>query len=535
MSRAQVVPRLPGIALALGMVALFLAIPYASFTSDVANFGLMGNDILKYGYLPTLTYGQSYLFSMTPYAYAAVRALAGGWISDIVALKLAGAIFSVSGILLIMESLLMAQRQTEKPQTAAMALFALMIASSDAYLFDASLNSSNEISIFLVGALMFLTGRIDSAQFRGAAPLWRDWFFLGMTFSLMWICRPMLLTFALGSLPFLLAGSGAGKGWRSLNRPLALLAAGAALGYAPMIAHWLFRAATWPYHWFLPLVIGGGIGVENAVGVLIHVILPRLMTMLWEEAPARYVITALWLTATFTLIITAALRQGKSAFTVTDRAWLIGQSSSILIMAMIPSLSGDTGARRYCLHLLPMVAWMFCRFAFPMGRVAMVAIALAVALAISSAGGWKDRLAYEYKRNGQIEQTVELAAPELQALNAVIFTDYWDAYLLSFITAERVIAEAFPWQITRRYGYFTEQMVRRRTVWLVCDGYATATQNQLAWELGEEAVGRMKRMDLTNMIVGRRCEAWDLPEPSMAVDLINKYHPAFFRTSYPPR
>ncbi|MDH5510679.1 MAG: hypothetical protein OEZ32_10045 [Nitrospinota bacterium] len=526
--------RLPGLMLGAGMLALFVAIPYASFTSDVANYALMGWDIINRGYLPTLAYGQSYLFSFTPYSFALTRFILPEWISDIVALKIAGALFSIPGILLVFESLLMAQRQTGKPQIAPLVLFALIMASSDAYLFDLSLNSSNEMSILLTGALMYVAGRIDLQTDTGEKSSWRLWAMLGVVVVMMQYIRPMLLTFALPAIFFLLLKTKGRSGIGTAARPLAPFATGVAIGYMPMLAHIIFRADNWPYTWFLPLEIGGGIGIENAVGVLGYVILPRLMTMLWDEAPIRFVITALWIAAAMVIVFLAMAREGRSAFTVTDKTWIIGQASSILVMAMIPALSGDTGARRYCLHLLPAIAWIFVRFAFPMGKASMMAVALTMAMVISSTAGWRDKIAWEWKRNSQLSQTKEYAAPELAALNAVILTEYWDAYLLSFLSREKFIVEAFPWQIIRRYGYFTKEDMRRRTVWLVCDGYAHDTQNWLIAEVGAAAVEGMMRQDLKNSIIGRRCEVWELRDPSLPEKVMEKYQPRFFSTTYPP-
>ena len=534
MTAKELTPRAPGLILAAGMLALFVAIPYASFTSDVANYALMGWDIINHGYLPTLAYGQSYLFSLTPYAFALARFALPEWISDIVALKIAGAAFSITGMLLVFESLLMAQKQTGKPQLAPLALFALIMASSDAYLFDLSLNSSNEMSILLTGALMYLAGRLDLQSTQGVAPSWRPWVVMGVVIIAMQYIRPMLLTFALPALFFLLAQAWRAKGARAAVWLLLPLVAGLAIGYLPMLAHKLFRADSWPYHWFLHLEIGGGIGMENAIGVLTHIILPRLMTMLWDEAPTRFVLTALWLVAIIAMVALALAREGRGAFTITDKAWIIGQSSSILIMVLIPALSGDTGSRRYCLHLLPTVAWLFVRFAYPLSRTSMAAVALALAMVVSSAAGWKDKIAWETQRNSQVEQTLKLAVPELVAMDAVFLTDYWDAYLLSFISREKIAVEAFPWQIVRRYGYFTRDQMRRRTVWLACDGYAHDTQNWLIIEVGQEEVNRMRRKDLENKIVGRLCEAWELAEPTLPEKIMEKFQPLFFTSTFPP-
>ena len=73
---SAVLVRLPFLLLAAALFTLYVRLPYRILNSDVAVFGLMGEDILKYGYLPTYAYGQSYLFSILPYVYAAIRWLA---------------------------------------------------------------------------------------------------------------------------------------------------------------------------------------------------------------------------------------------------------------------------------------------------------------------------------------------------------------------------------------------------------------------------------------------------------------------------
>ena len=62
--------------LLLGAVyAVSLRLPYCNLDSDAVNFGLMGEDIYKYGHWTTLAYGQNYLLSITPYLYAGFKAI----------------------------------------------------------------------------------------------------------------------------------------------------------------------------------------------------------------------------------------------------------------------------------------------------------------------------------------------------------------------------------------------------------------------------------------------------------------------------
>ncbi|MCX7009553.1 MAG: hypothetical protein NTY53_20305, partial [Kiritimatiellaeota bacterium] len=92
--------RLPVLLLTGWALALNLSMPYRGLDSDVATFGLMGNDLLHLGYVPTLTYGQNYLFSITPHLYALLRWLCPT-LSAVMALTLAGSLLSLGGLWLV--------------------------------------------------------------------------------------------------------------------------------------------------------------------------------------------------------------------------------------------------------------------------------------------------------------------------------------------------------------------------------------------------------------------------------------------------
>ncbi len=57
--------QLPMLLLVAGLYVFFLRVPYCSLDSDAVNFGLMGEDVYKYGHLTTLAYGQNYLLSIS--------------------------------------------------------------------------------------------------------------------------------------------------------------------------------------------------------------------------------------------------------------------------------------------------------------------------------------------------------------------------------------------------------------------------------------------------------------------------------------
>ena len=186
--------RLPVLALVAGVTALYVALPYQGLDSDATTFGIMGNDLMRHGYLPIFPYGQTYLFSLTPYVYAGVRMLLPAAVPHVVSFALAGSLLSMGGLWLIYESLITVQRRAGGRLLPAGLLFCLFVASSPCFVFDLSVNSSSEMAMFLLGVLLFLFSRMEDANIPDRRRI-RLWFFIGVACSFSYLVRPQITAY----------------------------------------------------------------------------------------------------------------------------------------------------------------------------------------------------------------------------------------------------------------------------------------------------------------------------------------------------
>ncbi len=529
-----VLSRIPAFLLCVAALALFVALPYRSLDSDVTTFGIMGNDLLRLGYLPSLTYGQNYLFSFTPYSYALLRWVFPG-LEPGLALVLGGAMFSIPGLWLLAESLLVLLRGRGENPLLPLGLFCLAIASSSLYLFDIETCSSIEMSLFLLGLVFYAAARLEAGATRNpAAALTIWWLLLGLATSATLYTRPQIALYGIPLMVAFLARERRLHGTRTAKRRGALLAAGAIAGYLPMLAHIVFRAADWPFRNHLhPKLALLKVGKTSArffteVGARIFGVC--------ADHPVFSAISLAWV-ALAILAFALAWRRNRSQpglVTALDSAWLIGSLSIVLTMILVPAFVMDGESRRYCLHVLPATAWLFARFA-PLGGWRRWAAAMfAMALAAASVPVWTSRIESETLRNEGIRDIRDRFLPELMENQAVIITDYWDAYLLAFLADGKIKIEAFPWDSVRTYGLVGREEMRRKTLWLVRTGFRKSTQEKLVKELGPGVLDRVTAQDMREPLQGHACQLWDLGDSESAVALMQKFRKQYFAKPYPP-
>ena len=526
----QLLLRLPFALLVTAACVLYIRWPCAGLNADSATFGIMGNDLLRRGYLPTLTYGQDYLFSITPYLYALVRWLAPAGLTPERALAIAGCLLAVGGLWLAFESLLSVQRRTGRPLFAAALVFGAVVAASPSYVMDLAETSSVELSLFLLGALMFGAARIEAARARGAAGC-GGWFLLGAVIAHAVSSRPQTLLYAVVVVPaLLLSARRRSVGQARDLRPLWAFAGGAALGCLPMLCHWLFRAAAWPFAYHVPVHFGTLSHIRRAAALLMREILPRIVSL----DPA-YPVHSVVVVAT----ILAALggyawfsRRRRTQMSALDHAWLLGSVLSIAVMILYPKLAVAVGNRRYCLHVLLAVAWLAARFAVPARGAPLYACAGAAALALAVLPAWPGWLAGARAADEQVLAARPGIIPELARLDRLVLADYWDAYPLAFLADGHLRVECLPWQMVRTYGRYSPAEMTN-AVWLVREGRGQSTLAALTAELGPQALAAIRSVPLQHALFGRPAELWMLQEGA-AVELMNRHHPRYFTTPYPP-
>jgi hypothetical protein len=508
------------------MATLFLAMPYR-FHADAVTFGRMGEDLYHVGYLPTVAYGQNYLFSLTPYLYAFYKAVLPSTTSWAMILMLAGTTLSIAGLWLVYGSFRITARREGGNSFVAPILFCVLLASAASYIFDLSQNASIEVSLFALGWLLFAGSKVEEDAPGQCSGRW--WFATGAALSFASYSRPQVCTYGIVLVLLLLIRL------RSSSRPLfwkglGLLAAGAVIAYLPMLAHNIFRAPSWPFGLHAEPQLAGGRSIAKAMRIVIHEILPSTLDI--ETAhPFRSALIVLWAICAIAAYLRMAAR--RQALSALDHAWFGGTILIVAVMVLQKDMITDSGNRRYFLHTVLALIWLFCRFC-PRGRIGTaLASALAAALLLISIPAWSASLETGWVTNRLARETREKLVPELARHDAVIISDYWDAYFLSFLAEDRIQVEAAPWGLVRTYGRFTENQLRN-SLWLIRCGRGRMTYDSLIDEFGAGVVDRKTDIPVTNRFCGAECELWKLPDGNLTVDLMKKWHPRYFSTHYPP-
>ena len=522
--------RAPILLLSGTALVFFLALPYRGLDADATTFGLMGNDLLRYGYLPTLTYGQNYLFSLTPYLYALVRWLMPP-LSVTRSFVIAGSMFSLSGLWLVYEALLTVEDTAGRRRAWPLIVFCLLVGCSATYLFDISRFSGIEMSLFFLGIIMFIATRIERAIVTATTPSPVLWGVLGAACGFVYFSRPAVVLYVVPAIGFLLLRlrTRGPDAWKSA---ILVLAAGAFVGSVPMLLHVLFRASLWPFGHQLCLHLGN----RSAIGVDFKFFFTAIVPRVFDIGADNLLHSALvlvWIGGAIALFAVALWRD-RTTVSVVDGVWAIGSLMIILAMILLPPLSLGTECRRYCLHLVLGTAWLFARYAGAPGWRRVSASLLVGGLVVLAIPQWQDRIGEAREKDRQVRELETRFIPYLKGLNAPILTQYWDAYLLAFLADGTLKIEAYPWDLVRTYGLLQEADMRRRTIWLVASGHCGDTRDRLVQEFGVQAVRQAHDQNVPFRLRGRECELWEFDTGQEAVALMKKYHPRYFTTPYPP-
>ena len=541
--------QLPMLLLVGALYVLFVRLPYFCLDSDAANFGLMGEDIYKYGHLTTLAYGQNYLLSITPYVYAAFKLVLPKTVPWAVILAAAGGVLSLSGLWMIFRSFVSAAEQTQRRSAVAPVLFCVLLLALPKHLIDFGGTASPELGYFTLGLLMLSASRLAAALRGGQTPRGRWWLCLGLAFGYGLFSRPQVCAYSIIPLILLVwqqwrAGSGrkclAAGGW---------LGAGLLVGCLPMILHWIFRAPTWPFSMTLDSHLADAAAQGKMFDVMFHQIIPTLFSFgfKWWGPPMYQAELALL------LIVAAVTGYGyflscrRSELTPMDHGWFWGSLIVLAVMLTHTNMVLDQSNRRYCAQLVEAVIWLFCRFCVPVPRSAtarrapafrvplLLSVGLGMLMLFSSVVGWRVVVPEKLKRNSDYKLMVRrLLIPELQRQHAVIIADYWDAYLLLFLSEGQLRVEAQPWFWVRTYGRISAAEMQSNTLWLARDGVTHTAMDMLRHDLGPTVLDHMTSIPLQAKWGDLNCELWRLADTNAAVTLMQKYHPRYFSTPYPP-
>jgi hypothetical protein len=433
------------------MLCLWLSLSLYSLDADTAVFGLMGEDLLQFGRPPILTYGQTYLVSLTPYTYALARVILPA-LTPAKAFVLGGAVLSLSGLWLVYEALITTVRRQSQRVLPAAAVFCLLIAASPRFILDLGRNSSNEISLFLVGLFFFAATRLEAIE-EGSGQSGLGWLLLLGCASGYALCsRPNTLPYALAlGVPLAVRRPTWLRGLAPRLLVLSTLGIGFCLGYLPMVLHRLARGPSWPFvYGFAPRLASPG-ELCAAARVVVSEVVPAILQLDRGDL-LLCVVISVWTAVSLVALSLALLRRWRH-LSVADLAWPAGTLLVLILMLVIPGLALNAECRRYALPAYLAVVWTFCRFCLPRSPMKWAAVALAVTLAGASCPLWGEWLARARRENDARRLIASEVVPLLERSGAAVLADYSDAYLLRFISGGQLKIEAFPWQIVRTYGF----------------------------------------------------------------------------------
>lgn len=518
--------RLPALILLAGVALFYLGLPYSALDGDVAVFGTMGNDLLRYHYWPALVYGQNYLISPTPYLYAFCRLLLPAFVSSAFCLALAGALLSLSGMALLLAGFRIVQGKRGGGGDWPTLFFVLLMAGNVPFIADHAKNSGVEISLFLLGVLVWAGARLEE---RSSAWVWA---LLGAAIGFGAISRMQMIFYGLPLAGLLGLNLLRSSGLRAVWRPAAALAAGMAIGYSPLLVHRLFRAGQWPFMASPSFQFGTGEQIAKSIRVTLEGILPTVFGMRPEMAlkPLRH---AAWLL----LVLPGygwALWKRRGSLSALDHALVLGSLAVLAALACVPALSLDGEQRRYALSIFVAGVWLCCRHVPAPGWRNAVLGALCLVLLAASVPRWAGRLERSLRTERQMREAQSGLVKELAGYDAAILANYWDASLLQFLSEGRLKIESHPWKCVRTYGWVSREAFNRRTLWLVPQGRERELVAHLRAEEGAGILAGVMRMPLQNRLLGQTCELWEFPDATLGSRLMEKAHSLYFRTPYPP-
>jgi hypothetical protein len=537
--------QLPILVVAGAIYAFYLRLPFSSIDSDSATFALMGEDIYRYGHLTTLTYGQNYLFSITPYVYAAFKAVLPKTVPWAFILAAAGGLLAMSGLWMIYASFLSVCEQTRRRTWLSAVLFAVLLLAMPKHFFDFGGNASTELSYFTVGLMLLAASRVAARLRAGQPAAYGWWFVFGLAFGYGLYSR--IQTCAYGWIPLIMLL------WQQRHARRALLAAAGAFGGGvllaslPMLLHGLFRAETWPFIMHLDAQWADLKTRQEMWGILVTKVFPAMFSFNFHlDIPDfREEMIMVWVALAVAGYLYFFLKR-RAELTPLDHAMFWGPLIVLAIILTHTNMVIDQSNRRYCLQTIEALTWLFCRFCVPVVKPlaldrppplrwrALLSAGFCGLLLASSAIAWRDEIVLHLSKNVQAKLARRDLIPELAQHHAVIIANYWDAYVLALLAEGRLKIEAQPWFWVRTYGLYSKAEMSTNTLWLIRKGNGTTTWEMLTRELGAAQMREARTLPVHAECFRMPCELVSVSAPGNAAALMEKFHPRYFSTPYPP-
>lgn len=480
----------------------------------------MGHDIAQGETWPIVMYGTDKQISSTPYLYAVFAQFTE---KRVLAWKLAGLTFSLSGLWLVYETLLLSLLRKKRTSAVVMAAgwaFCLALSGSHIYLYSLADVSLTEQYHFCFGLQLYLLAIIQKRLDGGLeVPFWL-WGALGCTLGYSYIVRPNAFLYGAAGGLMLLALYG--KRLFSLVS-VASVAIGLVAGYVPMLIHNMLRADTWPIGALVPpLRLCSLNDIPTNLSILLWEVLPELF-LFHPQAPFLSAVLGFW--CLLSLVGLAALtievfgsRDWRSVG--IEGTLVLGTGFVIALMLLVQGVCVDAGSGRYCLALVPIVAWFVV-----VGLAGPRSWKFVVAVALMLAGFQYPHL--KYRADSEVVQQ-ELYEEAVRTLSQdypdrLILARYWDGYHLDFMAGGRPRMLPFPFENTRLFGRYGRELQEQKPLWLIQEADLDVVRERLSSvpDLSFEEVGTLE-------LLGRRYLLLETG-PGTGADAFMNFHPNYFQ------
>jgi hypothetical protein len=446
---------------------LLVSLPLAGFNSDCSIIGYMGEDVANGEKWPVIMYGTDKQVSATPYVYGIIAAVTQGAFDRHVTLRIAGSFFSLLGTWLLYEALLLSLVLKERKPYQMLAggfAFCLAIGTNRLYLFTLADVSLTEQYHFCVGLQIFLVAWLHRLMSqRKKVPRWL-WVVFGVALGYSYIVRPNAFLFGIAGCLALVIPY-----WRQMLTRAAFLPflGGFGLAYLPILFHKFFRLSVWPVGAKVPpLVIASFTEASTQFSVLRETLAYLFGFAIDSSALSAFLTVWVCLSlAGLIALVVKALRNKTLGTLVIEGTLLGGLLFVFALMVLVKGICTDVNSMRYCLAVVPIVAWWAVAGGIRGPKSAAIVVLVSLALTVLQGPYLKMRIQDEQTRAEQFPKSVQVLSTKYS--DRVMFAVYWDAYEIDFLTSAKPAMVPFPFETTRLFGRHSVKLLKEKPLWLV--------------------------------------------------------------------
>lgn len=466
--RNKILLRLPLILMFCFWGFVLLSFPLIGFTSDVSIIGYMGEDLANGEIWPIVMYGTDKQVSSTPYLHAVIALLTGKALGPLTTLKMAGGVFGFLGVWLLYEALISSMRlkgRSSESTLVAGTAFCLVLGSNISFLVSLGDVSLTEQYHFCIGLQVFLITALSRRLLAGQTVPTGGWALLGIAVSYSYVVRPNAFLFGAAgcALLFLFYAKRVLK-WKAILP----FVGGLVLAYLPVVWHIACRRDSWPVGAFVPpLSFSNASEIGGQFRALTTEVLPYLFLFDRGSAPLTFFGLFWCLLALVGLVrlLHTGWRKFEQGSLVIEGTLLGGSLLVVGLMLFVRGVCVDWASSRYCLALVPVVAWWVV-VGMVRGRKSWLAVLfVSVLLTVFQVPPLLARL-----RTEAVRATVEVDS--IDRLNEkypgrLFFAKFWDAYEMDFVSSGSPAMVPFPFDNTRLFGRYAQRIRSEKPLWLI--------------------------------------------------------------------